>query len=485
MRSIMCCGVCSKWLAAVKRSWSLVILAASILMSWRNEAALPAPDQSGIQHVIVVMMENRSFDHLVGWIPGADGKQSGLSYTDRAGMVQPTHPLAPDFQGCGHPDPDHSYSAGRVEFNSGACDGWLKAGSNDVYSIGYYTQSDLSFLGRAATNWLACDGYFAAIMAGTYPNRIYQHAAQTDRLDNSLAISTLPTIWDRLAAKGLTGRYYVSDIPMLALWGVKYLPITRPIPEFFTACATGTLPEVAFVEPRLLGEAQGISADDHPFADLRNGEAFLSRVYQAVTTSPSWSNTVLVVNYDEWGGFFDHVPPSAAPIPDADKAAGNQDGLRGFRVPCLVISPWSPRGKVAHDVFDHTSVLAMIEWRWGLEPLTLRDKTAKNLADALDFSFAIAAAPDLTAPEGPFGGPCLNSLGISLLGTNALLSWTADAELQSATSVLGPWMDVVGGDGGTSTSANPPIQFFRLVNKWDQLIALARQFGFPGFSSSP
>lgn len=86
------------------------------------------------------------------------------------------------------------------------------------------------------------------------------------------------------------------------------------------------------MEPRFLGESQGLSSDDHPFADIRNGEVFLNSVYAAVTSCPVWQNTVLVINFDEWGGFFEHVPPPAAPIPPGDVIAGNQDGLRGFRV---------------------------------------------------------------------------------------------------------------------------------------------------------
>lgn len=84
------------------------------------------------------MMENRSFDHFLGWLPGADGMQAGLSYPDRAGVLQATYPPAPDYQGCGHPNPDHSYEGARVEYDNGACDGWLRAGSNDRYVIGYY-----------------------------------------------------------------------------------------------------------------------------------------------------------------------------------------------------------------------------------------------------------------------------------------------------------------------------------------------------------
>jgi phospholipase C len=243
----------------------------------------------------------------------------------------------------------------------------------------------------------------------TYPNRIYQHAAQTDRLDDSLLpLSTLPTIWDRLAQHGLDGRYYFSDFPILAFWGAKYVPISRPVTDFFADCAAGTLPKVSFVDPRFLGEDQGISGDDHPHGDIRDGEDFLNAIYQAVTTSPNWRHTVLVINFDEWGGFFDHVAPTTAPIPTSDALLGS-DGLRGFRVPALVISPWSPRGKVATGVYDHTSVLKMIEWRWGLQPLTVRDSSANNLANVLDFDHFNLTAPQFSVPSGPFGALCPNA----------------------------------------------------------------------------
>lgn len=370
------------------------------------QSALPAnPASSGIDHVVVLMMENRSFDHLFGWLDGADGEQEGLTYTDSAGVPHKTHPLAPDYQGCGHPDPDHSYQGGRVEYDGGACDGWLRAGQNDSFSIGYYKKKDLAFFGQAAPKWTALDRYHAAIMAETYPNRIYQHAAQTDRLENTLDISALPTIWDRLADAGVEGRYYFSDVPFLALWGTKYIPISRPIATFFADAAAGNLPPVSFVDPRFVDEESGTSGDDHPHADIRNGEAFVNAVYKAVTTSPAWSHTVLVINFDEWGGFFDHVPPPTAPIPAADAAAGNADGRLGFRAPALVVAPWA-QSTVSHLQLDHTSVLRMIEWRWGLDPLTVRDATANNLAEVLDFSHLRATAPQFSVPAGPFGGPC-------------------------------------------------------------------------------
>ena len=370
---------------------------------------LPDPSKSGIDHVVVMMMENRSFDHMLGWLPGADGQQAGLTYVDANGVPHDTHALAPDYRGCGHPDPDHSYEGGRVEYNNGACDGWMRAGENDEYAIGYYEEADVPFFARATADWTTCDGYFSAILGPTFPNRFYQHAAQTDRLSNTFELSTLPTIWDRLAEAGLTGRYYFQDAPFLGLWGTKYLSISRPYQAFLLACATGDLPDVSFVDPRFIQEITGTTNDDHPPADIRDGQAFMNEVYTAVTTSPAWKRTLLVINYDEWGGFFDHVPPEAAAIPPASQAAGDTDGLRGFRVPCFLVSPFAPRGLVTHDVFDHTSVLRFIEWRWGLQPLTVRDATAGNLADVLDFRPRSRRAPRYPVPTGPFSPPCPSS----------------------------------------------------------------------------
>ena len=354
---------------------------------------LPDPRRSAIDHVVLLMMENRSFDHLLGWLPGADGKQAGLSYLDHSGMKHQTYRLAPDFQGCGHSDPDHSYAGGRVQYNNGACDGFLRSGGSDRYAIGYYTAADLPFLGHAAREWTVCDRYFAAVMAETYPNRSYAHAAATESMFDVDVVLTLPTIWDRLEARGLTGRsYHGSGDPFLGNWGTKYARIIRSYDDFLSDCRTGRLPHVAYVDPPRVGSQQGLSADDHPFGDVRVGEFLMNQVYDAVTRSPAWPSTVLVITFDEWGGFFDHVPPPRAP--DADPRAV----LRGFRVPCLVVSPFARRRHVAHAVFDHTSVLRMIEWRWGLRPLSRRDSTSNNLATVLDFSRRRLGAPRYRVP---------------------------------------------------------------------------------------
>jgi phospholipase C len=365
---------------------------------------LPSPAHSGLDHIVVVMMENRSFDHFLGWLPGADGKQAGLSYVDKAGVSHSTFPLAPDFQGCAYNDPDHSYDGSRVAWDNGACDGWLRAGANDVYSIGYYNQADLPFLGHAAPAFTACDRYFAPIMAPTFPNRFYLHAGVTDRLSNTFTRNYSPTIWDRLAAAKLRGGYYFGNVNFLLLWNQKYNSITHNYSRFFADCKSGKLPAFSLVDPNYTlddkGPSSGIGNDDHPHSDIRAGEYFLSTVYNAVVQSPAWPRTLLIITFDEWGGFFEHVPPPVAP--DVDPRYTQ----RGFRIPCLLISPFARRASVAHGVYDHTSILKLVEWRWGLRPLSVRDRDANNLAGALDFSHRNLAAPAITAPRVISGPAC-------------------------------------------------------------------------------
>ena len=197
-------------------------------------------------------------------------------------------------------------------------------------------------------HWTTFSRYFAATLAETYPNRIYQHAGQTDRLHNTTAISHAaddlgPPGRRRADAAATT----TATCPSLRCGARSTSPISRPVTTFFADCAAGTLPHVTFVDPRFEDEDSGTSGDDHPHADIRNGEAFMNSIYRAVTTSPTWSRTVLIINFDEWGGFYDHVAPPPRADPAADAAAGNQDGLRGFRVPCLIVSPLARRGHIA------------------------------------------------------------------------------------------------------------------------------------------
>jgi phospholipase C len=359
------------------------------------------PENSSLEHVIVLIMENRSFDHLLGWLPGADGRQAGLTYSDRLGNPHQTHHLTSvqgltDFQGCGFSDPNHSFEGGRQEYNGGACDGWLRADGNDVYALGYYEAADLAFCGPAAPEWTVLDRYFSPIMGPTGPNRFITQAGQTDRIDGSTAMSTLPTIWDRLADGGVTGTSYGR---MPTYFGDRHPGLIRPATAFIADAAAGTLPHVTFVDPTG-------SNDYHPHNDIRSAEAYMASIYRAVTTSPVWRSTLLIITFDEWGGFFDHVVPPPAPIPQIERDAGNLDGLRGFRVPCFLVSPFARRRYVSSRVYDHASILRLIEWRWGLPPLSERDAQANNLAEELDFTRSDTNAPVIDIPTGPFAGRC-------------------------------------------------------------------------------
>src|SRR5207237_9229107 len=142
-----------------------------------------------------------------------------------------------------------------------------------------------------------------------------------------------PTIRLRPSAAGLKGRYCVRDLPSLAIWGFKYLGISRLISSFYRDAAAGTLPEVSYIDGEYIQELTGTGNDDHPHGDVRNGEQFIAKVYDAIATSPECNSTVLVINFDEWGGFYDHVPPPTAAIPPAPAAAGDTDRRAGSRAP--------------------------------------------------------------------------------------------------------------------------------------------------------
>jgi phospholipase C len=287
-------------------------------------------------------------------------------------------------------------------------DGWLRTGANDAFCIGYYEEADLPTLAALARNFTACDNYFASIMGPTFPNRIFQHAGQTDRLSNTATISTLPTIWDSLAKAGVSHKYYFSSAPYLSIWGDKYKDISGFYTDFLADAANGKLPAVSFLEPAF-GMGDDLDGnDDHPHSDVRAGDAFLSEVYNALATGPGWKNTVWIINRDEWGGFYDTVPPprvTAANDVDTDLVDGKV--LVGHRVPVLVVSPFSmgrpATPRIDSRLYDHTSVLKLIEWRHGLPPLAMRDAAddVQNLALALDLTAEYVPPPTIPIASRP------------------------------------------------------------------------------------
>jgi phospholipase C len=415
-----------------------------------DAAGLPAAVSTGgpIDHVVVLMLENRSFDHLLGWLPGADGNQA-RTFPAPDGNLYPNYPLAPDYQGCGYSDPDHSWEGWLVEGDHGALDGFLMrptappgtagvtVASVNTFPIGYYTNlnpdgtpkavPDVPVLGPLAQSYTVLDRYFSSFAGETYPNRFYQHAGRTDRDHNSTTTSTLPTIWDQLVPSPSvaspstpTGAYFFKDIPFLALWGTKYLQFWRPyetgavtlpglgtVPGagFLDTIAAGALPNVSYVDPSFESEDQGTSGDYHPLCDIRVGEKFVSDVYHALSDAGYLSSTALVITFDEWGGFFDHVlPPTVTDTTDPSTVDHTGDSRPagypgpdypdytqlGYRVPTIVVSDYAPAVVRSDGPYEHASTLAMIEHLFGLRPVytdtegnMTRDGYAMNLAQVL------------------------------------------------------------------------------------------------------
>lgn len=363
---------------------------------------LPLPHEAPFDVVVVLMMENRSFDHFLGWLSGADGKQAGLSYRDHNGVSHATYRLAPDFQGCRSHDPRHDWQSVQRQYNHGRCDGWLVTQPpGETFPIGYYTGVDLPISAALARGHTTLDRYFCSVMGPTGPNRLYAWSATTDAgtFDFPGVLNgqgTRPSnlqvaIWDRLADAGVRGGYYAGAEPNSYQYQSKrYDALTHSHGQFFQAAADGTLPNVTFIDPDLPtgGEFLGTNYDDHPYNDVRQGELFIAKVYRALANSPQWDRMVFVLTFDEHGGFYDHVAPPAVADDTILPAAGPHPDLKrlGFRVPCITMGPFAP-ARIAHDgPYEHCSILRMIEWRWNLPPMTARDRNARNLAEVLDFT---------------------------------------------------------------------------------------------------
>ncbi|HEY2506791.1 MAG TPA: alkaline phosphatase family protein [Streptosporangiaceae bacterium] len=401
--------------------------------------ALSPHGSSGIEHVVILMMENRSFDHFLGWLPGADGRHD-LTFRSTDGNTYRNYPLAPDFQGCGYSDPDHSWEGFLVQHNFGKMDGFLQRPTSpadnagvtlaqaNTFPVGYYTnfhpvtrarkaEPDVPVIGALAEHYTVLDRYFCSFAGETFPNRFYQHCARTDRDHNTSTLSSLATIWDQLSPvpnnQGVpTGGYFFRDLPFLALWGTKYLPFWHAFYDgepnvlglplqtasFIDTVAAGNLPNVSFIDPAFDTEGNGTSADDHPLADIRLGERFIADAYHALASAGYLDNTVFVVTFDEWGGFYDHVPPPHV-IDKTDPSTVDHTGdsttptdgqlvpdytQLGFRVPAIVVSNLA-RPRVDHDgPYEHTSTLKLIEKTFGLQPLTARDANAEDLGQVLE-----------------------------------------------------------------------------------------------------
>jgi phospholipase C len=380
----------------------------------RNRFPLPAPRNVPVNTFVVLMMENRSFDHYFGWHRRADARNRGLAYPDADGNEVKTHRLRSDFQGCDFKDPDHSWDGGRFQYHGGQMDGFVQGTEectgSDSFAAGYYLKKDIPFIPHVADAYTLYDRWFCSIMDSTYPNRHYQWGAQDggtrgNQLPDALGFNW-ETIFDRALANGVTARYYSSDLPFAALYGARALPWIHPVSAFYTDAAAGDLPNIAFVDPPFVGEAQGTSGDEHPHGDIRVGQAFMSDVVHAFIESPQYRRGVLFIDYDEWGGFFDHVKPLFVPDDLATDDINTTYGLTGFRTPGVCVSRFSRGGRVSHMKVTHESILKLISYRFKLGTLNKRHRNATNIGHSLDFEHPRKGLPDLPDPPAIAAQPC-------------------------------------------------------------------------------
>jgi phospholipase C len=383
-----------------------------------RRARLPKPRNLPIDHFVLVMMENRSFDHYFGWLGDVADAIQDQTFTDPTGkQVRTQHAsnLEADWQGCGHPDPGHGWTSGRKQLQGG----FLAEGSgNDIYALSYYNEGELEFIHAAAKQYTLYDRFFCSALTSTWPNRYYKWSGTAGgRKNNSPPVNTVgnqwPTIFDRALARGLSATYYNSDLPFSAVWGPRGAAWTRPLEAYYQQCATGTLPNISIVDPpfRDGGGGDGLSADEHPHGDVRLGQAWQADVIRAFVQSPNYRRGALFLIYDEWGGFFDHVRPPRVPDERASRDLMEDWGQMGFRIPAVAVSPYTrrrggPRVRVSHETLGFESILKLIAYRFALPPTTVRERYATNIGRSFDWSSKSFDPPDLPDPAQVAAAPC-------------------------------------------------------------------------------
>jgi phospholipase C len=338
----------------------------------------PAQLLAGIDTFVVLCMENRSFDHYLGSlrlvegrtdIDGLRGTESNLSAEGAPIGVHRLDNYTPA-------DPPHSWDQVHRQWNDGACDGFVREheGPHQADVMGYHTRDQLPITYALADQSAICQRWFCSVLGATWPNRFYLHAGSSRGQRGNLPVYGMPTIFDRLGDANLRHTNYFHDVAW-ALGGYLKTQGLAPVERFFEDAAAGTLPNYTLIDPHFFGPSAN---DDHPSTDIRMGQALIASVVRAMGASPQWNRCMIVITYDEHGGFYDHVPP-----PECDDDQGLFRRL-GFRVPSLVIGPTVRRGCAIDTVYDHSSVISTLTARFGLEPLSPRSTAAAPLSACID-----------------------------------------------------------------------------------------------------
>ena len=383
-----------------------------------------------IRHIVVLMLENQSFDRLLGFVrlddpsqrlDGLTGEETlPLAPGDRSQMVRLGRGTTPALH-VTDPNPGHQFEDISVQVfgqedvpdpPTPTMDGFLANYArqlDDGRAIGAeraaaalagLDPSLAPVISTLARSFVVCDRWFSSVPGPTWPNRFFVHAATSngyvesptnlEQLAGFLGRRfRLRTIFENLAAAGRTWTVYFGDHAQA--FGISSLhryadTNFRRLEQFAADVAADALPSYAFLEPPYMDAPGAPAADQHPPHHLLDGERLIAQVYDTLRGTPAvWEKSLLVLLYDEHGGFFDHVPPPAAVPPDEASASNGKFGFDrlGVRVPALLISPWARKGWVDHQVYDHTSLLATVKTHFGLPDfLTQRDARANVLSDA-------------------------------------------------------------------------------------------------------
>ena len=355
-----------------------------------------------IEHFVFLFQENHTFDNYFGTREGVDGIPEGTCMPVVAGTRKPC--VRPFHLGNrGVTDLGHTQEAFRRQFNKGRMDGFVESNSDHEQdgriAMGYYDDRDLPYYWNIADEYVLFDRFFSSAFGGSVKNHMYAVAAHPGATGEREQIppegwGDLPTIFDRLDEAGISWKFYIQNYdpgityrtrasveevdraaqviwaPVLAFG--RYLDDPEifsrivDMEEYYEDAANGTLPAVSYLVPS--------GASEHPPGSIQAGARFVRSLISELMRSPSWESSAFLWTYDDWGGWYDHVPP-----PKVD-----EHGL-GFRVPALLVSPYARRGFVGSETSEFSSILAFIERNWGLEPLTKRDASASDLMYAFDF----------------------------------------------------------------------------------------------------
>lgn len=414
-----------------------------------NGCVNPNGDINSVNHIIFMAQENRSFDTYFGHLndyrasqglsQDVDGMPANASNpADDGSQIQAFHLSSTCIE-----NTSAAWATSHINFNrfnqesdTPTMDGFVVEaaaaakfqGSNDVIgkrAMGYYTSDDLISHYFLASQFAVSDRWFAPAPIETEPNRMYLVAATS--VGHAHAPSSpvsAPTIFDRLQQAGITWKIYISDPTLDTEMGFfsgfiqKYQDHFSNITQYKADLQNGNLPQVAYIDPGFR-----IGADEHPGVgnNIQTGAAFTRDLITSLMQSPVWKDSVFIMVFDEHGGLYDHVPsPTNVPVPDGippqDLFTGNPPDPQGtfnrygFRIPNMIISPFTKKHYVSHTVTDSTAILKFIETRFHLQPLNVRDALAMDMTEFFDFKMVPWLTPPPVPDQPVQAGRCTDTL---------------------------------------------------------------------------